>query len=67
MAETGMLAPEARVELIEGEIIDMPPIGSPHAGTVDYIADVCRLAYSGQAIVRLTVKPERTVVISLAR
>lgn len=34
MGETGMLAPDARVELIEGEIIDIPPIGSPHAGTV---------------------------------
>jgi Uma2 family endonuclease len=34
MAEAGLLAPDARVELIEGEIIDMPPIGSTHAGTV---------------------------------
>jgi Uma2 family endonuclease len=52
MAETGILAPEARVELIEGEVIDMPPIGSPHAGTVDYMADVLRSACGGQAIVR---------------
>jgi Uma2 family endonuclease len=37
MAEVGLLAPDARVELIEGEIIDMPPIGSPHAGTVQLI------------------------------
>jgi Uma2 family endonuclease len=34
MAEVGVLAPDARVELIEGEIIDMPPMGSRHAGTV---------------------------------
>lgn len=52
MAETGMFAPEARVELIEGEIIDMPPIGSPHAGTVDYIADAASVACRGQAMVR---------------
>lgn len=34
MAEVGLLAHDARVELIEGEIIDMPPIGSTHASVV---------------------------------
>lgn len=34
MAETGVLRPDARVELLDGKIIDMSPIGSPHAGTV---------------------------------
>jgi Uma2 family endonuclease len=34
MAETGVLRPEARVELLDGRIIDMSPIGSSHAGTV---------------------------------
>ena len=34
MGETGTLAADARVELIDGEIIDMPPIGSAHAGIV---------------------------------
>src|SRR5215471_13179128 len=52
MGDAGIFSPEARVELIEGEVIDMPPIGSLHAGTVDYIADVLRLACSGRAIVR---------------
>jgi Uma2 family endonuclease len=34
MAEVGILAPDARVELIEGEIIDMASPGSLHAATV---------------------------------
>ena len=34
MAEVGLLSEDSRVELIEGEIIEMSPIGSTHAGTV---------------------------------
>jgi Uma2 family endonuclease len=34
MAEAGVLSPDDRTELIEGEIIDMPPIGRQHAEVV---------------------------------
>lgn len=37
MAEVGLLAPDARTELIEGEICDMPPIGCPHSVTVAWL------------------------------
>ena len=35
MSEVGLLAPDARTELIDGEVIDMAPIGSPHSGKLD--------------------------------
>ena len=34
MAETGVIKPDARVELLNGQIIDMMPIGPFHGGTV---------------------------------
>ena len=40
MVEAGVFAPEARLELIEGEIIEMAPIGSPHAGCVNKISNL---------------------------
>ena len=53
MAEVGLLAPDARVELIEGEIIDMAPIGNPHNSAVDMLNQWLTLAILGQAIVRV--------------
>jgi Uma2 family endonuclease len=37
MGETGFLHPESRLELIEGELFEMAPIGSFHAGTVSIL------------------------------
>jgi Uma2 family endonuclease len=53
MAEAGILAPNARVELIEGEIIDMAPPGDAHAGTVDQLAQVLGAAMAARAHVRV--------------
>lgn len=53
MGEAGILAPDARVELIDGEIVDMPPIGSPHAGTVDQMAHTLSQAVTGRALLRV--------------
>jgi Uma2 family endonuclease len=48
----GLLAPDARVELIEGVIFDMAPIGPPHGRAVDLITERLILAVAGHAIVR---------------
>jgi len=34
MTEVGIFAPDERVELIDGEIVEMVPIGSEHAAAV---------------------------------
>jgi len=52
MAEVGILQPDARVELIDGEIIDMAPIGSRHNAIVDRLARTLQQAVRDLAIVR---------------
>jgi Uma2 family endonuclease len=53
MAEVGLLAPDARVELIEGEIIDMAPIGKTHTSIVDQLTRLFVRAVGDDAIVRV--------------
>lgn len=52
-AQIGLIDPDARVELIEGEVIDMAPIGNRHGYAVDLLnARLCALA-DDKAIVRV--------------
>jgi Uma2 family endonuclease len=51
MGEVGILNPYDRVELIEGELIAMAPIGANHAGTVIALNDALTAAARGRALV----------------
>ncbi|MGH8227973.1 MAG: Uma2 family endonuclease [Steroidobacteraceae bacterium] len=53
MAEVGLLASDSRVELIEGEIIDMPPIGPPHSAVVARLDRLVQLAVGDRALIRI--------------
>src|SRR5262245_58022038 len=53
MGEIGVFAPDARVELIEGEIIDMAPIGNDHQSVVDQLNRQLVRAVGERAIVRV--------------
>jgi len=48
MAETGVLRPDARVELLDGKIIDMSPIGPFHGGVTDYLNEFFVAASKGR-------------------
>lgn len=51
MGEASIFAPEARVELIDGEVIDMAPIGSKHASAVKRLNALLVAALGQRAIV----------------
>lgn len=46
LAEVGILQPDDRVELLDGEVIRMSPVGSRHAACVDRLVAVLHAALS---------------------
>jgi Uma2 family endonuclease len=53
MVEAGILTEDDRVELIDGEIIAMSPVGSRHAACVDRLNALLHALLGGAAIVRV--------------
>lgn len=53
MAQAGILTEDDRVELIEGEIITMTPVGSRHAACVDRLTRLFSAHVGREAIVRV--------------
>ena len=51
MGQAGVFPPDARVELIDGEVIDMAPIGTRHASAVKKLNALLSAAAGGSAIV----------------
>ena len=73
MAEAGILCEDDRVELIEGEIVEVAPIGSRHAACVDSLNQAFSERVGERAIVRvqnpvrLSIRTEPEPDIVLAR
>lgn len=51
MAEAGILGEDDRVELLDGELVEMTPIGSPHAGVVNHLNRTLVRAVGDRAVV----------------
>ena len=51
LGETGIIQEDERVELVEGEIVEMSPIGRPHASVVARLTMLFAQRYADRAIV----------------
>src|ERR1700751_3466297 len=53
LGEVGILGNEDRVELLDGQLVDMSPIGPRHALAVDALNELLLMAVAGRAGVRV--------------
>lgn len=53
MGRIGIFSEDERVELVCGEVIEMPPIGERHAACVDFLTQLITLRLRRSAIVRV--------------
>ena len=51
MGAAGLFPPDARVELIEGELLAMSPVGTPHVMRVMHLNELLSAAVRGRALV----------------
>ena len=51
MVDAGIFGEDDRIELIDGDLIDMAPIGTGHASVVNRLNQAFSLACAGRAIV----------------
>ena len=51
MIEAGILTEDDKVELLNGEIIDMSPIGDLHSGTVNWLSNYLSQILAGKAVI----------------
>jgi Uma2 family endonuclease len=73
----GVFHPEARLELLEGEILEMPPQSSLHSTALQLCADALRTAFGPGYVIRVQMplaltqdsepEPDITVVVGHAR
>jgi Uma2 family endonuclease len=53
LGTAGILGEDDRVELLEGQLVDMSPIGPRHALAIDALTELLVMAAAGQATVRV--------------
>jgi Uma2 family endonuclease len=53
MGELGIIGPDERVELLDGKLIPMPPIGPEHAYTIETLNERLVRHFAGRASVRV--------------